>query len=190
MKKLRPFFLLVVLGIAAMGGIFSCAGGGYLTVSEDGTVLFSLKAGIQELAVILEDSYWDYLDVSGGEGQAKRLAVLTFVDGNGKKTDIGRDIANSLQVEMHDPELFTMLERERMDSLLEEYKFSKTGMVEEISAAELGKLLGAELVLVGTVTQTSYTTVISKIVDLQTGEILAIGEINLTDLSEAKELDT
>lgn len=191
MKKLLTALITGILVFLGFATLSSCATGGRV-VLEDGTELFSLKAGVEILGFDLQDSYWDYLDTvleDEEDLQPKRLAVLTFVNEKGKKTDVSRDIANSLQVSIHEPELFVLLERERIDSLLEEYRFSNTGMVEELSGAELGKLLGAELVVVGTVTQKEYTTVISKIVDLQTGEVRAIGEINLKDLPPAVELD-
>ena len=189
MKPTGRMVLFFLAAAAAASGFYSCVSG---KTAEDGTVVYSLKPGIQILAEDVIDSYWGYLDVSGlaDKVPVRRLAVLPFVNEEGKKIDLGRDIANSMQVAMYDPELFSMLERERIDSILEEYKFSKTGLVEEISAAELGKLLGAELILVGTVTQKTYTSVISKIVDLTTGEIRAIGEVNLEDVPKAKTLDS
>lgn len=154
--------------------LFGCA-----TTPEDDMAVYEFNEGIEELASNLRNSYESALEAGVGGGR-RRLAVLPFVGEDGAETAVGREVANALQVALFDPALFSLLERERIDSLLAEFSFGVSGMVEDLTAAQLGNLLGAELVLVGTARQGEESaTVSARIVDLAGGEILGIGQVVL-----------
>jgi len=104
-----------------------------------------------------------------------KLAVLQFVNQNGDRSELGKIISNNLQSKLFDPSLFTLLERERIDSILEEHEFNKTGLVSESSMKQLGKLLGTDLILAGTLNiEKSFLKISSRIVNVESGAILSI----------------
>lgn len=47
--------------------------------------------------------------------------------------------------------VFTVIERTRMDQILEEMKLSQTGLIDETQAVEVGKMLGADAIISGMV---------------------------------------
>ncbi len=47
--------------------------------------------------------------------------------------------------------VFVVIERDRMDQILEELKLSQTGLVDESQAVQVGKMLGADAIVTGTV---------------------------------------
>ncbi len=47
--------------------------------------------------------------------------------------------------------VFTIIERDRMDQIMEELKLSQTGLVDESQAVQVGKMLGADAIITGTV---------------------------------------
>lgn len=161
----------------------SCVGSG--EPGDDSIDYYDISEATEELALQLRNSYKNTNATLGTTvPEKKRLAILDCVDAEGAKTPLGKQISATLQSEMFNPELFSLLERERIEGLLDEYTFNNSGMVEEVSASELGKLLGAEIVVV-----TSYTSeedtfweetryrISARIVDLETGEILGIGRV-------------
>ncbi|MFH0975887.1 MAG: CsgG/HfaB family protein [Spirochaetota bacterium] len=123
----------------------------------------------------------------------KKLAVIIFVNENGIQSRMGEFISNSIQLKIFDPKTFTLLERERIDSLLSEYEFNQTGLVSSIDSKKLGQLLGADLVLIGTVALNKtdnnklYFIITGRIVNLESGEITAINSINIKSNDELFE---
>lgn len=106
-----------------------------------------------------------------------KLAVLQFMNQNGDRSELGKIISNNLQSKLFDPSSFTLLERERIDSILEEHEFNQTGLVSDSSMKQLGKLLGTDLILVGTLNiEKSFLKITSRIVNVESGAILSIAE--------------
>jgi hypothetical protein len=182
MKKIGiPGIAVLLIMLCTL--VVSCVSNG--APGDDSYDYYDISEAMEDLSRQLQTSYEDTHEIMETTGPDKRrLAILDCVDEEGTKTPLGKKISGTLQSEIFNPELFSLLERERIAGLLEEYTFNNSGMVEEVSASELGKLLGAEIVVV-----TSYTSeadtfweetryrISARIVDLETGEILAIGRV-------------
>lgn len=85
---------------------------------------------------------------------------------------------------------FDVIEREKLKSILKEQKLGETGLVDQSRAAQMGKLLGAQFVVVGSITEygmskqsggvagisgskTIYRTSVDiRIIDATTGKIV------------------
>jgi len=92
------------------------------------------------------------------------LAVIDFdyeFEGSGKEgansynsagKDGGKVIANMLAAELNKMDDLKILERSAIDKVLEEQKMQVSGVIDESTAVELGKLVGADAVLLGDVT--------------------------------------
>jgi len=107
-------------------------------------------------------SSWDdrRLDavLAGGRGRAV-LAVLPFDAGTLGESDKLRigDLVTTALVRSHRVDI---VEREKLEKVLDEQRFRLTGAVDDASrAAEVGKLLGAEAVVFGAVTNATQETV-------------------------------
>lgn len=99
-----------------------------------------------------------------------RIAVLDFQDID---TDhpIGRAAAENLRNALIERQRFTVVERAQVDKALKEQAFSQTGLVDTAHAVGLGKLLGATLIVIGSVTKIGHTyTVNARFIDVATGE--------------------
>ena len=68
---------------------------------------------------------------------------------------IGRDLASMLATELAAIDAFFVVERERIDRVLEEQDFAASGRVRRDTAAPIGQLVGAEYIVLGTVTDYS-----------------------------------
>jgi hypothetical protein len=65
-----------------------------------------------------------------------------------------------------------VVERNNIESIVEEYEFQRTAMTEESTAVEIGKLANAELIVTGAVTfvgESYYLNI--KLIDVESGEI-------------------
>lgn len=70
--------------------------------------------------------------------------------------------------------IFTMVERAKLDTIVGEQKLGVYGFVKSVNAAQLGKLLGARLAVVGSVFKLENVYHMStELVDTETGQIIA-----------------
>ncbi|MCI0513270.1 CsgG/HfaB family protein [candidate division KSB1 bacterium] len=100
-------------------------------------------------------------DLTAGEtkGPKKRIAVFEFED----KTDhaahwwtgqpVGRGMADMLVTALVASGKYTVIERQELDQIMKEQSLGQSGLVTPESAAKVGKLLGVELAVVGSVTE-------------------------------------
>ncbi|MDO9507771.1 MAG: CsgG/HfaB family protein [Thermovirgaceae bacterium] len=123
-----------------------------------------------------------------------RIAVIDFEDAAGSGAP-ARAITDMLVTELFNTNLFTIIERSKIDSLLFEQNMVISGAIDASSAVKLGKLLGVELLITGSITEfrnevaggaipipglpagiaigsrTGYVTIDLRAIDAQTGEI-------------------
>lgn len=123
-----------------------------------------------------------------------RIAVIDFEDAAGSGAP-ARAITDMLVTELFNTDLFTIVERSKIDSLLFEQNMVISGAIDTSSAVKLGKLLGVELLITGSITEfrnevvggavpipglpagvavgsrTGYVTIDTRAIDAQTGEI-------------------
>ena len=130
-----------------------------------------------------------------------RVAVLDFdyatVQSNvtgllGLGADIGKGVVTELVSELVRNGTFTVMERAQVDRILNEQNFQQGSRADASSAAKVGKLLGVDAIIIGSVTQfdrqnnkiafglkkeTKAIVVINaRVVGMRTGEILTVAE--------------
>jgi hypothetical protein len=71
---------------------------------------------------------------------------------------------------------FRIVDRKRLDQIMREQKFQMSGNVSDDSAVSIGNMLGADVIIIGEVTENSPNKRLSaKAIDVTTGEILSMG---------------
>lgn len=144
-----------------------------------------------------------------------RIAVLDFDYATvmssssamfGSNVDIGKGITDLLVTGLVKDGTFSIIERQALDKLMAEQNFSTSQRADPTSAAKLGKLLGVDAIIVGSITQFGNETkktnigggggtwggyglggvghsksnanvgITARIVNVDTGEILAVAE--------------
>jgi len=126
----------------------------------------------------------------------KRVAVSVFEDRSGSGYNhLGSGVADMLTTALVKSGKFIVIERQELEKVLEEQKLGESGLVTPESAPKVGKLLGAELFVVGSVsefgtkesniggnvplfggalkTKTARAVVDVRLVNTTTGEIIA-----------------
>jgi hypothetical protein len=105
----------------------------------------------------------------------EKVAVLDFKSILAPE-DLGVAVAEILRTELVELGDYTVIERGMLAQLMQEQSFQLTGAVDSETAVEIGKLVGAKLVVIGSIVKTgSVYTINSRFIDVETG-IAKIGQ--------------
>jgi curli biogenesis system outer membrane secretion channel CsgG len=94
--------------------------------------------------------------------QKKRVAVMNFdyatVQSSvaaifGANQDIGKGIADLLVDKLVNDGTYSVIERKALDKILAEQNFSNSDRADPMSAAKIGKVLGVDAIVIGSITQ-------------------------------------
>lgn len=100
-----------------------------------------------------------------------RIAVLDF-EANDTSKFAAKAVSEFISTEMAKKSELTVIERTQIGAILNEQGFQQTGCTDQSCAVEMGKLLSAKKILLGTLTKTGAVFVITaKSVDVETGRI-------------------
>lgn len=93
----------------------------------------------------------------------------------GNSVAIGKAVSAMLVTEFSGRPGIQVIERDQLNKLLTEQKLALSGRVEESSAVEVGKLLGAQYMLYGQITSMADNLRIDiRAVDVETSEVIAV----------------
>ena len=113
-------------------------------------------------------------------GKATVIIIADFVTVEGKITRFSRYIADKLTPYFARSKSFSVLERALIDKVIEEHKFQASPFVDEDSTQEFGKLLGAETIIAGTISELGNAFYINtKAVDVTKGNILTSLDVEI-----------
>lgn len=99
------------------------------------------------------------------------VAVLDFEPKNitAESAEAATDL---LRTELFNTGCFKVVERQRIQKILEEQRFQSTGVTDTDQAAEIGRLLNVQKIMIGTVTLLGGTHILNtRIVDVQSGQV-------------------
>src|SRR6516164_5196128 len=94
--------------------------------------------------------------------QKKRVAVMNFdyatVQSSvaalfGTNQDIGKGIADILVDRLVNDGVYSVIERKQLDKILAEQNFSNSDRADAATAAKIGKVLGLDAIIIGSITQ-------------------------------------
>ena len=100
---------------------------------------------------------------------------LAVLDLEGKNVDQSKAeaVTDLLRTELFNTGSFKVVERQKVRQILEEQRFQSSGMTDTDRAAEIGRLLNVQKIMIGTVTQLGSTHIINtRIVDVQSGAVV------------------
>jgi curli biogenesis system outer membrane secretion channel CsgG len=154
-------------------------------------------------------------DAQGAPARKPRIAILDFdyatVQSSsaamfGSDVDIGKGIPDLLVTDLVKNGTYSIIERKMLDKIMAEQNFSNSQRADPTSAAKIGKLLGVDAIVTGSITQFGNETkktnlggnggnwggfgiggigksnskanvaITARVVNVDTGEILAVAE--------------
>ncbi|MGH9591950.1 MAG: CsgG/HfaB family protein [Bryobacteraceae bacterium] len=95
-------------------------------------------------------------------GPKKRVAVMNFDYGTvmssvqsifGTDQDVGKGISDLLVMKLVNDGKYSVIERAALDKVLAEQNFSNSNRADASSAAKIGKVLGVDAIIIGSITQ-------------------------------------
>ncbi len=112
-------------------------------------------------------------------GDVPTVAVMDFngvmLGEAGNSVAIGKAMSAMLTTEFSVRDGLRVLERQNIQTILQEQRLALSGRVDESSAVEIGKMLGVQYVLLGSVISTgSQLRVDIRAVDVETTEVLTV----------------
>ena len=108
-----------------------------------------------------------------GANEQMVIALADFVNDDGRISKLGRYMAEKLTPYFTRSDQFQVLERALIDKVLEEQQFQVSAFVDESSSREIGKLLGAETIVSGTISELNDAFYFNtKVVDVSSGKLL------------------
>jgi TolB-like protein len=111
------------------------------------------------------------------------VAILDF-ESVGSEEHLGKAVSEIMRTELIGTRQFRVVERSQINKALSEQEFQKSGVINENTAVEIGKLLGADLIIIGSVVKigTSYT-INTRMIDIKTGEAALGKNVTGNDLN-------
>jgi len=99
------------------------------------------------------------------------IAVVDF-DGKGVSDIEASALTDRFASELFNLGIYRLIERERVGEILEEQGFQQSGCTTAECAVEVGKMLGTELIITGSISKVGNVfSVSSRIINVETGEI-------------------
>ncbi|MCE5194351.1 MAG: CsgG/HfaB family protein [Nitrospiraceae bacterium] len=98
------------------------------------------------------------------EAAKKKVAVLDFEYGTitdrwwPGSWNIGKGIADMMVTQLVKDGTYSVIERKKLDAIISEQKLGASGLVDASTAAQIGKILGVQYVIIGSITQFSIDT--------------------------------
>lgn len=100
------------------------------------------------------------------------IAIIDF-NGNGVSQNEAIALTDRLRTELFETGYFTVIERELMYEILLEQGFQQSGCITTECVVEVGKLIGVEQIISGSISKVgNIYTISSRIVSIETGEII------------------
>ena len=101
----------------------------------------------------------------------EKIAILAF-DANGVEKSVAKTVSEIVATEIVNTGVFTVIERSNIKKILNEHKLQLTGITDASTASELGSLLNAKYLFLGTVGRLGGKIIITcKVVDVAHGKI-------------------
>jgi|AntAceMinimDraft_9_1070365.scaffolds.fasta_scaffold02573_8 TolB-like protein len=107
-----------------------------------------------------------------------RIAITEFTYGN-EFNDFTRNVQDILYTNLIQRGM-TVVEREKMEQVLKELGNTFTGMIDSTTAAQIGKMLGVEAIVVGTVADMGNSVDLrARLVDVEKGAAITAAQVDV-----------
>ncbi|NOZ61232.1 MAG: hypothetical protein GXO74_06085 [Calditrichaeota bacterium] len=110
-------------------------------------------------------------------GERMGIAVLPFQT-KGLGQEIGEiNIVEQMMTTFYNTDRFKLFERTQLEKILEEQKLGMTGVIDASTAAEIGKGIGVDAIVLGSVTRAGSNIAIdARLIDTETAQIITAQE--------------
>jgi len=133
---------------------------------------YTLPASAQDLRTGL-DQLAAQITKAAPEDKQFLIAVADFPDLQGVTSDLGRYIASRLTTRLGQSPKFRVIERQRLEQVLGELKFSMSDLVDPEKAKQLGRMAGVEAIVVGSVSDLgNQVDIDARMIEIETNQMI------------------
>jgi TolB-like protein len=132
-----------------------------------------------------------FISPAAADFKKTKIAVLDFQLQGMKQdsSDMGKIVAEWLITALVKEGRFDVIERRLLAKVIEEQKIGASGIVDESSASKLGKVLGAKIVITGSVMQfQNMMEVNARIIEVESSSIMAAESVKSTNAAKLEDL--
>ena len=123
------------------------------------------------------------------QNEKSKIAVMDFVDMQGQVTNLGRYMSEELTTRLYLTGQFEVIERQLLDKIVQEQQISMTGMVDESSAVELGKILGVDAIASGTIGDLGKSVKVNaRLISAESGKLFSVASVEIPKTDKVKVL--
>jgi len=109
-------------------------------------------------------------------GSRLSIAVLTF-ESNERAQNLTESVTEKLITQLVNLRRFRVIERSALDKIMEEQKLGMTGFVDDETAVKVGKLAGADVIILGRINiEIGFAKVSARGIDTETSELIVAKE--------------
>jgi TolB-like protein len=117
------------------------------------------------------------------------VAVLDFDSRDTDRPGFGKQLADVISTKLAQRANLGQVDRTKLDQTIGEQSLTLTGLVDETAAIRVGKIVGAQLIVVGrAVQQEDKTTVVARIISTETTLMSAVQAQGKADIALAERL--
>lgn len=143
------------------------------TLSQEATTLDAQMRRLSDLVAVR-------LSALPGEVRYQRFAVLTFEESGEltRKRQLGLLVSSELTTRLQRDHALMVVERAQLARIVDELALGQSGMVEASQASEVGRLAGAQALVVGNVAEAGDRFLVNaRIVDATSGNVVAAEQV-------------
>lgn len=120
----------------------------------------------------------------------KKIAVVDFTDLDGSVTELGRFLAEEFSTALAGTgKGFTVVDRIHLKTLLKEHNLSSTGLIDQNTIRQLGKIAGVDALVTGSLTPLGESVRINvKVLDIETAAVIEANRGNIAMTDAIKDL--
>jgi TolB-like protein len=109
-----------------------------------------------------------------------KIAIMEFPDLHGNISEFGKFIPEELTTRLFMTRKFNVLERQLLNKVLDEQNLGLTGLIDASSAAQVGKVLGVDAIVTGTVTDIgNMIRINARLISTETAGVFAVASVSI-----------
>lgn len=163
-----------------------------LTMNDKQVLTDWIKTLSVEIKITLStqlDKLTNQIMGSLNQNQKNKIAIMEFVDMQGNVSNLGKYISEELTTRLYRTGKFEVIERQLLDKIIQEQKISLSGIVDENSAVELGKILGVDAIATGTISDLGISVKINaRLISAESGKLFSVASVEIPKDDKVKVL--
>lgn len=142
-------------------------------------------ASLEDQLQNLTDQIIGKMDQSGRQ----KIAIIEFSNLDGQVTEFGKFLAEELITRLFMTNRFEVVERQMLNKVLAEQNLGTSGLIDDESAVSLGKILGVQAIVSGSITDMgSFLKINSRLISTENGSLFSVASVKIFKDSSVKKL--